>query len=234
MGKISDKYTIYKLFNGMVYKTRVGTSDLAILNETTIFKEYNIYDFNKLNKNSLVIDLGGHIGDFTIFTAYTKKSKVIVFEPEKENFLLLKDNIKLNSLEQKVQAVNKAVTNQNGYIDFYISDHNNTGVHSAHYQGPNKTKVETIDIKTIPQTYNIDKIDFLKIDIEGGEHELFKLANQSFFNLVQYLVLEYHCQNHVKNKQSLNKLKKEITNLGFNIFEIKGLPELGIIYAQKS
>lgn len=113
-----------------------------------------------------VLDVGGHIGYFTrLFSrAVGPQGRVIAFEPDPSNFALLKKNTAHLS---NVTAINAAMTEHKGPIDFYhIVD--STGCHTTI---PSDAPAEKFTVEGIP----IDSLspdinpDIIKIDIEGGE-----------------------------------------------------------------
>ncbi len=237
LGIYNSEYTTYKLWNGLKYKCRTDSLDIAILNESFIYKEYINPQFSKLNNTSIVYDLGAQIGDFSILTAYKTNATVFAFEPEIDNYNLLVENIKINKLEDKVFPIQKAVTNKSGKLKFYVSEGENKGVHSSHYEDNSngrEIEVESIAlIDTLKYAKDI-KISLLKIDIEGGEFEIINKFNRTFFDNVESIVLEYHCLPHVKNRTSRNDLISILEDMGFASKVYSGDESMGIIHAQKS
>lgn len=233
LGLIKSKYIVFRTRKGMKYKTRVGTTDYAILNETVILKEYLQHGFDQLDSNSTVVDFGAQAGDFSVYVAYTYGAQVHCYEPEPENFELVKENIQLNRLDQKVIATNAAVTNSNTTLKLRLSGWGNKGTHSFHYvEGGEYVEVPAIDILDLAG--NFDRIDLLKIDIEGGEHEILVERNKPFFDKVDKLVMEYHTQPHVTNSQGLDHLTSVLTTaLGFEVVAQSGDAELGVLYLKK-
>lgn len=65
--------------------------------ETEIFKK-------EIKKGDTVLDLGAHIGYYTLLAAKLvgEKGKVFAFEPEPTNFALLKKNIKINNYQNVI------------------------------------------------------------------------------------------------------------------------------------
>lgn len=230
--KPKTETTTYTTWNGMKYITRNGTTDFAILNETTIFGEYLSAAFHKLNHNSLVLDLGAQAGDFSVYAAYNKKCKVISFEPEPENLKLLNQNIQVNNLSEQISVVPKAVMADNSDRTFYASPHGNKGVHSFFYKGPKPITVQCTTPLEILQTLGGKRVDLLKIDIEGGEHDIIKSEFKPFFDQVEAIVMEYHCQPHMSEQHSLEELKQNLSDLGFNSVT-QGTPELGLLTANR-
>jgi FkbM family methyltransferase len=65
----------------------------------------------KLRSNPVVIDVGGFIGDFSLYAVKRlNASRVIVCEPSPRNWALLLKNIANNGYEGRIEPVNKAVT----------------------------------------------------------------------------------------------------------------------------
>ena len=63
-----NKKILYKLRNGNFYLTRARRGDFEIINEIYIIKEYNKL-LNHIKENSTIIDIGAHIGIFSVFAA---------------------------------------------------------------------------------------------------------------------------------------------------------------------
>src|SRR3989344_3174099 len=158
-GKIKNRYIFYKLRNGLRYKLRGGSTDRFILNEVWIHKSYNPKGF-EIKSDDVVIDIGAHAGIFTILASYyAKNGKVYAFEPMKENFELLKENIKLN-YAKNIESINKAVSNKSGKIKFYVSQTKNKGQNSL-YKLSDTQKEEIADKISFKEFLRkIPKIDF--------------------------------------------------------------------------
>jgi len=215
----------------MKYKCRNDATDFTILNEIVISKDYFKHNYDNINDSSIVLDFGAQAGSFAIYTAYTTGATVFAFEPERENFQLLCENIALNGLEGRVIATNKAISRTDSPKTFYPSPHQNKGVHSFYYKGERTVTVECIMLNQVLALTGDRKIDLLKIDTEGAEHEIVTLDQRRFFEKTQSIVLEYHCSPHVEKHQSLEDLVNTIKQLGFGVIA-EGDQENGIIYAR--
>ena len=126
--------------------------------------------FKKIIKPGMtVVDIGAHIGYFTrLFSKLVgERGKVFAFEADPINFNFLKRN---TSRLTNTTIINKAVSEQNGEINFYHIP-NSTGCHSV--IKPNrpaeKITVPAVTIDSIMTEYNLSSIDIIKMDIEGGE-----------------------------------------------------------------
>ena len=117
---------------------------------------------SNVKKNDIVVDVGANIGYYTLLMA-KNEANVFSYEPEPQNFELLKKNVRLNDLSTNVKLYNKAVSNFNGNSKLVLAEHT-TGQHKL---GTNRFGNETINVEVIK--LELDKIDFAKIDVEGDE-----------------------------------------------------------------
>ena len=141
------------------------------LSVNPIYGESDTKIVKKLIKNGdVVLDIGANIGYYTLIFAKLvgNSGKVFAFEPEPENFKILQKNIKINEYAN-VFLEQKAVSNNNEKLTLYISD--KAGRHSIYKL---KKYVKSIDIESVTidnylKKNNIEKINFVKIDVEGAE-----------------------------------------------------------------
>lgn len=115
-----------------------------------------------------VVDLGAHIGYFTLLAARLvgEKGRVFAFEPAPDNFALLTKNIATNGYKNVV-PIQKAVSNKIGQVKLILLD---SGTHYTCYSG-GKEEFITVESLTLDEFIKEKKlpIDFIKMDIEGGE-----------------------------------------------------------------
>jgi FkbM family methyltransferase len=184
--------------------------DLGIISDAYEIK--TIKEFISLSKGKdLVIDVGAHIGKYTILAAKLSK-KVIAIEPNKENFTILERNIRLNRLNN-VYALNLAAFNKNSKLKLYIGD--TSGQHSIFKKYGNYQSVDGIKLDSLFKRLNIKKVDLIKIDVEGAELQ------------VLLGMLEYLKKRRVKNiiievkPNNLRKIKRLFEKLGYLIKKIE-------------
>lgn len=203
--KMKNGPFVIVLKNGIKLLLRPKTTDRMILNDI-IFR--NIYLKNlTLEKDSVIVDIGAHIGIFSILCAkIASNGKIFSFEPEKENFSYLLKNIKLNNLKN-VYPFRLAIGNKNGYRNLYVCKEDNLGKHSFYFDfyASKKEKVRCIDIKNMLKLIG-EKIDLLKIDCEGCEYEIFSNLNSEFFYKIRNIVVEIHKIAEVENKVDIKTI----------------------------
>ena len=79
---------------------------------------------NSCKPGAVVIDIGAHIGLFSVVASQItgKTGKVYAFEPAPDTFALLQKTIVINHEEQVIEPIQKAVGKENGKITFFITD----------------------------------------------------------------------------------------------------------------
>jgi FkbM family methyltransferase len=164
--------------------------------ETTRFFKRNI------KPGMVVVDVGANIGYFTrIFSSLVGSSgKVIAFEADEENFEILKKNV---AHLTNVEVFNIAIADRTGVIDFYHIL-GATGTHSlvvAH--GADKRTVACESLDTFFKDSRFP--DFIKIDVEGAEQQVFDGMKQSLDVHKVTVVFEYQPNSNTELVESLIK-----------------------------
>jgi FkbM family methyltransferase len=220
---------IYKMFNvyatdfidnQKIYydpNTDIGTSlffnGSFEKNELDICRKY-------IKENSIVVDIGANIGIHSIyFSQIAKKGLVLAFEPALEPYSLMLSNIK--DIDN-ILPVNLAVSNSDQIADFYITTDNA-------YSSLKDTKRKTIkNIKRIiccklddlMLGLNLDHIDFVKIDVEGFEHNVLE-GMQKIIEIHRPVIFCEIYQGTDSNNYPEETIKF-ISNLGYNAFIVEG------------
>ena len=125
-------------------------------------KQYNIKNIFEVKNDAVVFDIGAFKGDTAYFFSKkcSNKARIYAFEPDENNYKILlkiKDKYKLNN----VIASNILFSNSETEINFLSMDLNRPAV---------KMKPTTID-KFVEEN-NIEKIDYIKMDVEGAERNI--------------------------------------------------------------
>jgi hypothetical protein len=213
---------IYNLENlGKIKNIPGGTMDVANAYgwSYAVYHEiYNLMDYylnreKKIHEGNIVVDLGGNIGVFTRWAYGQGASKVITFEPDSRYFKLLQ----LNS-DPRTILFNAAMSDSIGTTTLYESSHlggsNIIGVPISELEGSYTVRTYTLDY--LFETKLIEKIDFLKIDIEGAEHQVLRGISDENLKKIKTIAMEYH-HSHVGFDEELrNNFIKRLNQLGFN------------------
>jgi FkbM family methyltransferase len=207
VGKIKKMYT--NNGHGYTIAYRSGTRDLKIIKEN----HYQPF-FNNIKSDDIILDVGGFIGSFSIRVGLLCK-KLIVYEPDKDNFKYLNENVKFDNAILK----NMAVVGNHDYHRMLFSNTTspNKAIHSFYVvRGRNCKLVGCENINDIYRRFRFNKI---KIDSEGCEYEIIK--NFKHLNKIDDMIFEYHFAylhdtgNHPKYRELINLLKKYFKNIKY-------------------
>jgi FkbM family methyltransferase len=116
---------------------------------------------------STIIDIGAHHGVYAMILGKIAQKfggKVIAVEPHPESFKILRDNVKLNHLENTVTYEQVAVMDKPGLAEI-TSD----GSQSRALYEPNSGPVEVASLGKVMNKYGLENVDLLIIDVEGAE-----------------------------------------------------------------
>ena len=135
----------------------------------------------------MIVDLGANIGlSLALFSERYPEARIYGFEPAPDNFEILQLNI---AACPNVQAFQVAVVPQDGRVGLINPDGQQDSYRFGGAGGSNS--VEGWSMSTVIRKLGIDKIDILKIDIEGAEYELFESA-QDWLGHVNTILVEVH------------------------------------------
>lgn len=176
---------------------------------------------NEIKTGDVVIDIGAHIGYYTLIFAERvgEKGSVFAFEPEPSNFYLLTKNVTANNYHN-ICLEQTAVSDADGECTLYTFQ-TSSGANRI-YQSTNKKYEKSKPV--IVKTTNLDnyfkyhplkdRINFIKIDVEGAEYKVLKgMENIIKTNNNLKLLMEFN-PDYLRNADAdpesvLNFLKKE-------------------------
>lgn len=148
------------------------------------FAEYESSEYDMIlkliNPNDVVFDIGANIGWYTInILLKHKKTKVYSFEPIKSSYLFLKKNLELNN-QSTDNAYNFGLADENKEVKFYHDIECSPASSMANLREDEETITEICEIKKIDDVVSsiikLNKLDFIKCDVEGAELFVFKGA----------------------------------------------------------
>lgn len=165
-----------------------------------------------LDKNSIYIDMGAWIGPTVIYAA-KKCKKVICFEPDPVAYRRLLSNIYFNKLENVISynialsdtsSIKKMASLTSGLLgDSTTSLLSNINNNSTSFEAL------VLDWNFFENIYNFNKVDVIKIDIEGSEFFLIPKLEKFFIKHRPVVWLSIHVPFLEENKK-LEELQKLI------------------------
>ncbi len=224
-------------FQGRNLKTELETdADFSVFEE--VFKDLDYQQCDNIiqNAKNCILDMGAHIGLFSIYCAVLNPGvKIFAFEPDERNFSLLKKNLKLNRINN-VYVKNIAVGPEDGVKSFYLSadSHNHSLISRSENQKTVKVQVKTPDTINgkILNREDLSNIDLVKMDIEGSEYDVLASMSDNLIRKTTAFFIELHdCQNRRKTDLPVSLLRKN----GFRVSVKKSFysGELAFLYAAK-
>lgn len=207
----------YHTKNGLQFFVRPNSTDVSIIKEVI---ERDCYGLTQilLREGSVVVDIGGHIGSFSVMAAHLG-ARVFAFEPMAESFSMLQENATVNGLS--IEAFRLGVMDEAGERELHIRQRNfgGSGFFTA---GP---LIETVKVTTLDDVFIENKIamcDFLKVDCEDSE--LLVLSAFHHWDKVKVIAVEYV---GAERRDAIVALLRE------HLFRtsVVGSDEMGIIHA---
>ena len=179
--------TEMKTKNGLIIKPSSNAHDII-----TFVVVFCKKDYGEIKPASVTVDVGANIGMFTLYALSQGATFVECYEPCKESFQILKQNIKLNGFDKNVKLHNKVVSNKDGlFVSIPTSSSPSNKVGEVDGNEKNKfEKIETISLETSLASYA--KIDLIKIDCEGSEFDILPSLKPLFLDKVDEIRMEIH------------------------------------------
>ena len=225
---VKDEFAVFETKNNLQIKIRVDSTDLMALTNVWMIKEYEIEKFH-INKNDIIIDIGAHIGLFSLLVSKScSDGKIFSFEPIQENFNLLVDNLKSNKLNN-VFPFNLAVAKNTSDVKLFLD--NDDSAHSIFGKDTNFVSVKAISLQKIFDENDINFCKILKLDCEGAEYEIIDSLPDKYFDKIENIIIEYHLAD--SKPELVKNLIMKIKNAGFKITTRPHYNDMGFLIAEK-
>ena len=219
---------IFETRSGLKIKIRVNSTDLMALTHVWMIQEYSGDDF-PISNDDVIIDVGAHIGLFALFASqFCKNGKIFCYEPIKENYKILIENIEMNQI-QNIFPNNLAVTKETSRVKIFLND--DQSGHSMFIQNKNFVEVDSKSLSDIFIDNGIKECDFLKLDCEGAEYEIVESLSADLFTKINKTVIEYHMVDTKPEllEQLINKLKQ----FSFSVHTRPLFVDIGFLFGKK-
>jgi len=214
--------------------TKLRSDDTLIVPVARVGKDYfstGIYErgyiawavANYARPDKEIIDIGAHIGLYTVELAKTAK-RVHSFECSPKSFNYLCANIALRDLNYKVTTYPTALSNAIGRTPYYIRDPGDGGGNGISFFQDTNVAVVDVPVTTL-DSYNLTNINFIKIDVEGHEEKVLRGSTETLRrNGFPPILFESWPERitHVPAKELRTNLFAFLATLGYGIIQIDG------------
>ena len=176
----------------------------------------------KIKVGNITVDVGANIGLHTLNMARIvgNTGRVFAFEPDPSNFEILEKNVKINNY-QNIILEQKAVGDKHGRTTLYQSD--NPGNHrlfplTKQAKGQIQVELTSLD-KYFTDSNLANKINFIKIDVEGFEFSVLKGMKNILKNNKKIKILFENMQiNTIQAGFTPIKVLNYLTSYDFKLF----------------
>ena len=191
---------------------------------TFIYCRFAVYghglsDYLKSLKQPFVfLDIGANQGLYSLIAGQNPHcTKAIALEPVPDTFGRLSQNINANNLHGKVQAVQAALSNQEGTAKIAF-DATHSGLASLRNNGADGLEIKTIDMEALDNLLGDPEMLVIKVDVEGHEAAVMaELVKSRFLSRIQSVFYEVDAK-----WSDADSLRKILESGGFTNFATVG------------
>lgn len=175
---------------GSSFRLRKGTTDLYTFRDVFLQDSMRFTGDGDL-RPSCIVDCGAHIGCASLFfTMRYPGARIVAIEPDRENFEMLSANV---GRFDNITRVNAAVWDTPATVQIANPGANPTGLYVKESAEIGDANIRGMTVPEIIETAGTDRIDILKVDIEGAEQRLFSSpACHTWLSKVSVLIVELH------------------------------------------
>ena len=166
---------------------RPGTSDALTFDEVFVAREYELPIRGFAPRH--ILDLGANVGYASVlFAARWPEVRILAVEPERENMVLLKRN---TGGYRTIDALHAAVWSRPGEVAIANPDDEANAFRMTEANANAAQKVPAYTIAQLIDRMGCDRLDLLKMDVEGAEVEILRDA-ASWLDRVNVMIIELH------------------------------------------
>jgi FkbM family methyltransferase len=200
----------------------------SCMKNTGVFEFYSTEVVKKfIKEDSVVIDVGANIGYYSVIFSKLVggNGKVLSFEPTAHFYKILSDNLKENKCDN-VRTFSFGLSDKQQTLDIYIGDSSAT----IHDPTP-ETAISKEAIKLFPLDekiveFNLSRLDFIKIDIDGHEPAFLKGAIKTIRKFKPLVLLEVSHTHYLEYGVTAWDFYSYLKDEGFFIYRETNLSEI--------
>jgi FkbM family methyltransferase len=203
--------------DGLKITIRRNLWDARILQEVFLSRVY-VKDL-RLPKRPTIVDIGGYIGDFSLFAVkHLGARQVIVYEPSRKNYAVLRRNVESNNYGDVIVASNMAVSDSSEVLlNIDVPDREQANVSVFGSDRAAAARIPSITLADLIVRHSLDDVDLLKLDCEGAEYPILLSTPIEVFERIHNVVFEYHEIDGLENK--LEAVEQKLRAAGYSVKE---------------
>ena len=214
---------------------RVATSNKKINDDFVYSYSDPIYGIFSLNlKNWVMIDIGANVGTYSLACTAAGAKKIYSIEPG-NTFEKLNNNVKLNNLEKIISTFNFGIANFEGNMRWYeelsnignahlVKDITDIDLSKTNTLLNNKfMEVKVKKLTSFIKENNINKIDLIKIDVEGMENEILESIEEIIkFQKPIFLIETHRIMSDIVGHDCITPIFNRMYKLNYESYHFNG------------
>lgn len=207
-------------------------ADRSVAAEIFKLREYRAAEEIIAEARDPIFDVGAHRGLFVLYArALNPTVPIIAIEPEAKNLAALRNHLKANNVKG-VAVVPAAIAGETAKRRLIISPdtHNH---HLARGEDAENYETRLVTAYSLPALFkklNLARASLVKIDIEGGEYEVFKSLRPADFKKLAAIIMEYHDYPPDEHRELEQRLREQ--GFGVQVFPSKFDNRMGFMLAR--
>jgi FkbM family methyltransferase len=206
---------------------RTGNTSLFVFRET--YEPELNYIERSVSSGEVFIDAGANCGIYTLLASKLvgDSGRVLSFEPGVESIKNIERNLEINAVSN-VKLFKVALSEQEGTAKLYHIENAPTS-YSLGSEKSEETSFEEVPITTIDNVLaheGIERVDFIKIDVEGAEELVFRGATSLFSRMKPKVIFEISSQTSARLNLSYDGAFNFLKELGYQFFKVQNTGEL--------
>jgi len=204
------------------YKMKTISHDTGISSELLIYGNHEPLTtgiiLDELSEGMVCIDIGSNIGYYALLEGAKigKNGTVWAIEPSPENFSTLVYNTKLQQ-NHNIHTFNFAIGDKNSEIEFLIGKKSNwSKVKDGNDLIKSEDKIIKVPVKTLDsfvKDNEIEKIDLLRMDVEGYENNIIDGATEVLIKFKPKIMIEIH--KMIMGKKGTRAILEKLSKINY-------------------
>lgn len=222
------RYYIYRLMRSRYLKAEYswGTYRVSFdwIGQNIFFKNFEEDESLLLTSlgrdKDVIFDVGANIGFYTVLLGKRyPNSRIFAFEPSSREFNLLEENVITNAISN-ANLFQIALSDRIGKQDLFIDEINHgTNSLKARKVGSNAELVQLITIDHFVESHKIQKVDLMKIDVEGSELEVLRGGSETILKYKPVIFIESWESFSKPYTAELSPVVSWLVKMDYEIFE---------------
>lgn len=171
---------------------------------------------NLLKPRSVMLDVGANFGCYSIVLAARTGGEVYPFEPNPATFSRLTTNIRLNGLTECVRPFRIGLSDRTGPAYLVRQPGNSGAARVSATSGDEAIELSTLD--EFCEAQRIDRVDLVKIDVEGLEERVLRGGKACLDRLKPLILIELHPPVLARQDSSVECVVDLLHQYGYQLY----------------